>query len=165
MTGTAQHKSCMHHFLTHWWTDQDEILYGVEEIRLNILILLLSRIWWNKGNNCFFCALKKRVWIFINGFGSNLVWLEILLKTPLWSIWFDSSLSDIDLYWRSQECEKAKTSVPIISQSFQSFWMVYCWDLLLCWISYSCYHVRSIFREENPTFVISWKQTKLCVGL
>ena len=36
---------------------------------------------------------------------------------------FVTSLIDVDLHSRSQECEKAKTSAPVISQSFQSFWM------------------------------------------
>ena len=33
---------------------------------------------------------------------------------------FDTSPIDLDLHSRSQECKKAKTSVPNISQSFQS---------------------------------------------
>ena len=36
------------------------------------------------------------------------------------SLHFDTSLIDLDLDSRSQECEKAKTSAPIISQSLQS---------------------------------------------
>ena len=34
-----------------------------------------------------------------------------------------ASLTDLDLDSRSQMCEKAKPSAPIISQSFQSIWM------------------------------------------
>ena len=43
-------------------------------------------------------------------------------------IWFklrmmiDTSLIDLDLDSRSQECKKAKASAPIVSQSFQSIW-------------------------------------------
>ena len=36
---------------------------------------------------------------------------------------FDISLSDLDFYSRSQRCEKAKTSAPIISQKSESIWM------------------------------------------
>ena len=35
----------------------------------------------------------------------------------------DTSLLALDLVSRSQECEKANTSTPVISQSFQSSWM------------------------------------------
>ena len=34
-----------------------------------------------------------------------------------------STVNVLDLDSRSQECEKAKTSAPIISQSFESIWM------------------------------------------
>ena len=36
---------------------------------------------------------------------------------------FDTSLRDFDLYSRSQGLEKAKSSVPIISQCSQAVWM------------------------------------------
>ena len=36
---------------------------------------------------------------------------------------FDISLIDLDLDSRSQECKKAKSSAPIISQSFPLIWM------------------------------------------
>ena len=32
--------------------------------------------------------------------------------------------SDLDIHSRPQECEKAKTSTPVISQSSQSFWLL-----------------------------------------
>ena len=36
---------------------------------------------------------------------------------------FDISLIDLNLESRSQECEKALTSAPVISHSFQLIWM------------------------------------------
>ena len=39
---------------------------------------------------------------------------------------FDASLSDLDLDFWSQECEKAETSVPIISQMSLMIWMDFC---------------------------------------
>ena len=56
---------------------------------------------------------------------------------------FDTGLTDLDLDSRSQECEKAKTAVPTISQSFQSVWT-----------SYSFYLIHSVFKGQNPTYVI-----------
>ena len=39
------------------------------------------------------------------------------------ALYFDTRLIDLDLDSMSQECEKAKTSAPIILQSFQLIWM------------------------------------------
>ena len=43
-------------------------------------------------------------------------WIEFKLSVV---VNMDTSLIDLDLGSRSQECEKDKNSVPIISQSFQ----------------------------------------------
>ena len=52
--------------------------------------------------------------MFINGFNSN--WCDDRYYCTLH---FDTSLIDLDQDSRSQECKKAKTSGPSISQSFQ----------------------------------------------
>ena len=39
------------------------------------------------------------------------------------TLYLDTNLTDLDLASRLQECEKAKTDVPNISQSFQWIWM------------------------------------------
>ena len=44
-------------------------------------------------------------------------------RSILLNLHFDTSLINLDLESRSQECRKAKTFAPIISQSFQSMWM------------------------------------------
>ena len=44
---------------------------------------------------------------------------------------FDTSLFDLDLHSRSQECENEITSAPIASQTFQSIWMEFCIRLRL----------------------------------
>ena len=71
-----------------------------------------------------------------------------------WTQHFETSSTDLDLHSRSQECEKAKTSMQIISYSFQSIWMnvVYCWDLFVWWTSYSFCLIYYIFKGENPTY-------------
>ena len=46
-----------------------------------------------------------------------------------YTLLFDISVTDIGLHSRSQECEKAKTTVAIISQIFQSIWC----GIEVCW--------------------------------
>ena len=79
----------------------------------------------------------------------------------------DTSLIDLDFNSRSQECEKANTSAPIISQSYQSILMefdkgnlVYYWDLLVWLNPYSFYLVHSIFDWDSPTYMILLKKKK-----
>ena len=73
--------------------------------------------------------------------------------------YFSSSLINHDFDLRSQECEKAKTSAPIISQSIQSIWIEFAILLRLAseWTSYSFYLVHWTFKGENPTYMISLK--------
>ena len=51
------------------------------------------------------------------------LWMDFIQTccddTYYWTLHFDTSLTDIDLDSVSQECKKAKHSVPIISHSFQ----------------------------------------------
>ena len=65
------------------------------------------------------------IWMFIDQYDSNLVWWYILLYT--------ASFHHFYWIWHwfkvTQDCEKAKTSLAIISQSFQLIWMEL--DLLL----------------------------------
>ena len=46
---------------------------------------------------------------------------------------FDTSLIDVYFESRSQECEKAKTSVPIISQSFELILNGIWYTIETCW--------------------------------
>ena len=39
------------------------------------------------------------------------------------TLYFKTGLIDLELDSKSQECEKAKTSTPIISQTFQLIWI------------------------------------------
>ena len=60
----------------------------------------------------------------------------------------DTGLIDFDLHSRSQECKKAKSSVPVISQSFQSLWMEFGKMLRLVSVMSFCL-IRSVFKGEN----------------
>ena len=57
-----------------------EFYVVLEPIKLNIPRLLLSKIYWNKRNNCCFADSVKTTltlacnWTFVNRFDSNLVW-------------------------------------------------------------------------------------------
>ena len=92
----------------------------MKQFKLNIRRLLLNQIEWNKGNNCCF---------------TDCIWMD-LIQTWLYNIYYctlhlDTSLIDLDFDSRSNGCEKANTSMPIISQSFQSIWMEFSIGLLL----------------------------------
>ena len=92
--------------LAHFSSDQDEIWCVDKQFKLNIPRLLLSKIYWNKGDNCCATDCVKNlkfacILMFMNGFEPNLVWYYYTLH-------FDTSLSNLDLDSRSQESEKAK---------------------------------------------------------
>ena len=91
--------------------------------------------------------------MFMNGF--DLTWYD---DGYYCTLHFDISPIDLDLYLRSQECEKAKTSVPIIShsQSFQPVWMEFGVLFSLAGVMnlIPILLVYSIFKGENPTYII-----------
>ena len=77
------------------------------------------------------------------------------------TLYFDISLIDVDLDSRSQECEIAPTSAPVISHKvFDQFEcnLVHRLDSVVWWTSYSFYLVHSIFKGENPAYVILLKK-------
>ena len=162
---------------------------AIKQIKLNILRLHLSKMYWNKGNNCCFTDCVKKTKPKQNqnktkqkqkqkqktlekqarehAFGC--------LRMDLIQSWyddkyyctlhFDTSLTLVILW--SQECEIAECSAPIISQSFQSIWME-CGILLrfvsvinLIFIS-SCPFV--VHGREPYLYYFVWKQN-LNVGL
>ena len=58
----GQHKAKPISFIFSHSSDCDEIHVVMKQSKLNILRLLLSKIYWNKGNNCCFtdCIKKKK---------------------------------------------------------------------------------------------------------
>ena len=74
---------------------------------------------------------------------------------------FDTGLIDLDVDSRSQECEKAKSSVAIISQRFQSYWMDFGVLLRLVWWNLcSCCRPFNV-QGEDPSYVILLKKKTL----
>ena len=107
----------------------------------------------NQGNNRCFTDCIKCIPMFVNGFDSNFVW------------WWRRSLSctfwyqdDLDFGSRSQECEKAKLLRRLSDTVFSPFkWnLVYCWDLF--------YVIHSVFKQENPTYTISFFKKHLTLA-
>ena len=100
-----------------------------------------------RENTCCFTDCQKTLTLaciqtFMNQFGWNL-WCDDRYYSALH---FDTSLLGPDLGSRSQECE---------TFFHQSEWnLVYCWDMLIWWTSYSFYFIHLIFKGENPTYVI-----------
>ena len=85
----------------------------------------------------------------------ELIWFKLGRKIDLLlysTFWFKT----VDLDSRSQECEKTKSSAPIISQSFQLVWMEF--GLLLRLVGVMnlilIYFVHSVFKGENLTYLI-----------
>ena len=62
---------------------------------------------------------------------------------------FDTSLSDLDLNSRSQECEQVKSSAPIGSQSLDDF----------------DFHSRSQLCKKSKTLVYSFSQIKISIRM
>ena len=63
-------------FSPYFSADQDEFWYSFETIMLNIVILFLSEILWNKGNNYCFTNYSRKLMLactqtFMNQFSSN----------------------------------------------------------------------------------------------
>ena len=149
MVSTKQKKPSWLHFLSYLQLIRMKLDKVLKQFKLNILILLLNEMYCNQGNNC--CFTEKR-W---HAFGC--LWID-LVQTRYddryyWTLNFSTGLNDLDLDSWSQKCEKAKTSVPVISQ----FWwnLIYCWDLLVLWTPHT-HFVSSIqySRGENCTLAI-----------
>ena len=112
----------------------------MKQLKLNILRLLLSRMYWNKGNNC--CLLttfnKKSVgmhsdiykWIWIK-FGMIIDVVALCIVILIWL-----TLTLIEYYRSAREQTLLQQLSPKLFNWFQ--WnLVHCWDLLVWWTSYS----------------------------
>ena len=126
----------------------------MKRFELNILRLLLVKICWNKGNNCCFmhCFKNLSCWHAFRHLQFNLIKLGMMRH-------FDTSLGDLALDWRSQEYEKATTSVPVISLfsiDLNGIWFTV--ETRLCDEPPTLYFVHLISKGVNRTYVISWKK-------
>ena len=77
-----------------------------------------------------------------------------------WTVHFDTSLS-LTLIQGHGSAWKQKLLHKLSHKVFSQFkWnVVYSWDLLVWWTSYSFYLIHSVFKGENPTSVILFKKT------
>ena len=89
--------------------------------------------------------------MFMNGFDLILIYWYRYYCT----LRGDANLIDFGLDSRSQECEKTK----LLCQLFHKLFNWFEWDLLMWWTSYSFSVIHSIFKGENPTYVISLKNS------
>ena len=60
-----------------------------------------------------------------------------------------------------RSARKLKLQWQLSPKVFDRFgWnLIYCWDLLVWWTSYSFYLVHSVVKGKNPTCLILWKNT------
>ena len=88
----------------------------LKQLKLNILVLFLSEIYWSKENTCCFTdCIKNLCWHAFRYLWNDLV-QTLYNDRYCWSLHFDTGLTDHDvrskidhdLHWESQECEKAK---------------------------------------------------------
>ena len=114
-------------------------------------------IWdyWNKGNKCCFTDYIKTltlayIQMFMNGFWFKLgVMIDAIVFYTL-----VTSLTDLDLDSRSQECRKTKTSPSIISQSFQSVWMDF--GVETCWCDEPHTHFILAIQYSRERTLLIW---------
>ena len=111
------------------WSGWNLIWYWtLKQFKLNILILFLLVTFNETG---VLLTVEKLEW----WHAFRCLWISLIQTSYDYiyyhAVHFDASLIDLNLDSRSQECEKAKPFVSIISQSFQSIEcnLVYCWDL------------------------------------
>ena len=159
VTRSGQRKSVGLIFL-HTSTHGDEIWYGDVAVQVERPGTTFSEIYWMKGSNCCFTDNQKlECWHAFGWFWTNVVqtWYD---GRHYWTQQFDTSISDLDPH--SRPCvHKSKNFYAKLSHKIlnQFGWnLAYCWDLLIWWISHSFYLIQSIFKEENPVNVISFKQ-------
>ena len=122
-----------------------------KEFKLNILILLLSVNYADKGNNCCFtdCVWKFKYCAFRHLWTSFVqAWFGI---RSYWPMHFITSLSELDFDSRPQRYETLKSSVLIIylTKFSMEFWHV----VETCWSDQSHIHCISFsqyFKGENP---------------
>ena len=128
----------------------------MKQFTLNILKLHLNKTYCNKGRYCCFADRVKNhsCWLAFKRLWINLI-LTLYDDRYYCILHFDTSLIDLSLDSRSQECEKAKTCAPIISQSFQSTWMEFSLLLRLVGVMNLILVFSWPFNKgENPTYMI-----------
>ena len=98
----------------------------------NICLLILSEIYLIKGNNCCFTDHIRNqhmlvcIWMFMNNLFQT--WYD---DSYCWTLQLDTGQNNLDLFSRLQECERAKTAILIILDSFCFGWnLVGYWDSL-----------------------------------
>ena len=157
LTKSVQSKSPWLHFLTHFSADQDEIWYGDQ-----------AKIQDQHHDTTFEWDLIKQG----KNFGAGLL-------SYIWeSIWFELSMmiDAIELYmlilaWLIQchsSARKQKLQCQLSHKVFSQFgWnVVYCQNLLVWWTlphfisSILIYLIHSVFKGENPTYVIFLNKKK-----
>ena len=155
ITRSAQSKSCWFIFPT-CFLQLMRMKFSVvlKQFKLDICILLLSEIYWIKGNSCCFSDSIKNLNISMHSDVYGLIQFKhVVIIRHYWTQHVHTNLSDFDLESRSLECKKAKLSVPVVHSVLNCCrWkLMYCWDLLVWWTSYSFYFIPSIFKGESAT--------------
>ena len=157
VTRSVESRTSWLHFLTHFSTDQDKIWYLLNQFKLHILILFLSEIYWNKGNNCCFTDHITNFNVDLHSDIHESIWFKLGLMIHtivLYSmilLWLT-----LTLIQGHRSCGEQTLLLQLFHKVFNWFgWnVVYGCDLLVWWTSYSFYLIHSVFKGENPAYII-----------
>ena len=126
----------------------------MKQFRGNILMLLLSKISQNKGNNCCFADCVKNINIGMHSDVYKSIWskLGVMLRTIILYILILVHLT-LTLNQGHKSARKQNSPTPIISQTFRSIWMEFGVLLRLLGV------INLIWFRP---FDIQWRQPYLC---
>ena len=97
---------------------------------------------------------------FMNWTAFRHLWINLVQRQYdgryYWILHFDTSLTDLDLDWRAQECKEAKTSAAIISQSFLLIMLEFGILLRLVGVMNLIYHFISTFEYSRERILLMW---------
>ena len=142
------------YFLILFSSDQDEIWCGVETVQVeHPENLLLSRIYWNKGNNSCFTDCIKNFHIGIHFEVYEWIWFKLVVMTDT-VIHFDTGLIDLDTDSRLLEYKKAKTSAPISSTFSVALSLNGIWCVVETWCDEPYSHFFLVNTHTNRYFNI-----------
>ena len=128
-----QSENSLLYFVPLFSTSQVKIWYGVKTVQVDNsdTIFFLVRLNKTRETTAVFFTVSRNalacIHTFFNQFDSCMIWWEILTYSTFWWYWFtphfDTSLICLACDSRSQEREKANTSMPVIAQSCQSIYV------------------------------------------
>ena len=135
----------------------------MKQFEQHIWRLLLSKIYWKKGNEfCSTNCIKKtfNVSVYLDIYKSVWCRIGLMIDTVVLYIFILVYLT-LTVIQGHRFSRKQKLLCQLFHKIFNWFeWnMVYCWDLLVWWTSYSCILMSFCLRKKKPTSTLACNQT------